>query len=58
MVVGQPGVQRNIVNDKIKGRGRGRPRHIYRKGKGQSDFSGWPLFMLATTYAPTDPRVR
>jgi hypothetical protein len=23
------------------------------KGKGQSDFSDWPLFMPATTYAPT-----
>jgi hypothetical protein len=24
-----------------------------KKGKGQSDFSDWPLFMPATTYAPT-----
>jgi hypothetical protein len=35
--------------------GRGRPPHIHsnQKGKGQSDFSDWPLFMPATTYAPT-----
>ena len=25
-------------------RGRGRPRHTIAKGKGQSDFSDWPLF--------------
>ena len=29
-----------------------------RKGKGQSDFSDWPLFMPATTYAPTHFRVQ
>ena len=29
-----------------------------RKGKGQSDFSDWPLFMPATTYSPTHFRVQ
>ena len=28
------------------------------KGKGQSDFSDWPLFMPATTYSPTHFRVQ
>jgi hypothetical protein len=30
-----------------------RKRTLLPKGKGQSDFSDWPLFMPATTYAPT-----
>jgi hypothetical protein len=28
------------------------------KGKGQSDFSDWPLLMPATTYSPTHFRVQ
>src|SRR5579859_222532 len=31
---------------------------VYTKGKGQSDFSDWPLFMPATTYSPTHFRVQ
>ena len=31
---------------------------ILGKGKGQSDFLDWPLFMPATTYAPTHTLAR
>gem|GEM_PF-5425196 len=31
---------------------------IKKKGKGQSDFSDWPLLMPATTYSPTHFRVQ
>ena len=30
-----------------------KPHPFSKKGKGQSDFSDWPLLMPATTYAPT-----
>jgi hypothetical protein len=42
-----------------RGRGARATRAIKgKKGKGQSDFSDWPLFMPATTYSPTHFRVQ
>jgi len=58
----QPSVNENVKQASLLNRnllpsqafaGEGARATFKPKGKGQSDFSDWPLLMPATTYAPT-----